>query len=143
VGAVVLAIFHGIAYKKGGYWLLPSTEGWNPRKFPYYFTLVFVFIWELIKANVVVLSQVFRPKMNIKPGIVALPIDLETDVQIMLLANMITLTPGTISIEVSPDNSVIYVHALDCSDPQGIRDGINKAFTRRLKGVSWNEFQLH
>jgi multicomponent Na+:H+ antiporter subunit E len=143
VGAAVLGIYYSIAYVKGHLKLLPTAESWNPKKFPYYFTLFFVFFWELLKANWAVLVQAFKPKMNIAPGIVALPIDLETDAQIMLLANMITLTPGTISIEVSPDNSVIYVHALDCSDPQGVIDGINKAFTRRLKGVKWNEFTVH
>jgi multicomponent Na+:H+ antiporter subunit E len=112
------------------------------RMLPYSVSLVFVFVWELIKANVAVLAAAFRPKLNIEPGIVALPIDLDSDFKIMMLANMITLTPGTISVEISGDKKIIFVHALDCSDSQGVIDGIDKAFTRRLKGVSWHDFSV-
>ena len=73
--------------------------------------------------------------MTIKPGIVAMPIDLESDVQITLLANMITLTPGTITAEVSPDNKILYIHVLECEDAEGVIAGINNAFVKRIKGV--------
>jgi multisubunit Na+/H+ antiporter MnhE subunit len=112
------------------------------RMTPWMISLFFVFLWELLKANWAVLVTAFRPKLGIEPGIIALPIDLDSDLKIMLLANMITLTPGTISVEISNDNRFIYVHALDCSDPQGVIDGIDKAFTRRLKGVKWHDFNV-
>jgi multicomponent Na+:H+ antiporter subunit E len=142
VGAGVLTIYYGVIYWKGDRKFHPPKFRGNIKKAPYYISLIFVFIWELIKANLMVLKQAFSKNMKLAPGIIALSIDLESPTQIMLLANMITLTPGTISIEVSPDNKTIFVHALDCTDPQGVIDGINKAFTRRLKGVSWNDFSV-
>lgn len=95
--------------------------------------LVFVFIGELLKANVAVLAAVFGSKSRVKPGIIAMPIELEKDFDIVALSNMITLTPGTITVEVSRDRKTLYIHALDASDPQGVIDGINKTFADKLR----------
>lgn len=139
VGAVVVGLYYAVFYVKIGRRPILRKNPWHIRKLPDYLILVVVFAWELIKANVAVLKQVFSPKMDLKPGIIAMPIDLDSDAQITLLANMITLTPGTISAEISPQNDIIYIHALDASDPEGVIEGINKAFTRRIKGARWHE----
>ena len=57
----------------------------------------------------------------------------KSDVEITLLANMITLTPGTLSVDVSDDRSTLYVHALECSDADGIRRDIANGFERKIR----------
>ncbi len=98
--------------------------------------LFLVFIKELVIANFIVIAQVLRPRLNIKPGIIALPTVLETDLQVTILANMISLTPGTISMEVSPDNKIIYVHVFNIDDEAEIINGIKDNFERRIKEVA-------
>lgn len=75
---------------------------------------------------------VIRPRMDLKPGIFAFPLTVESDFEITLLANMITLTPGTLSVDVSDDRRTLFVHALDCSDPDATRRDIANGFERKI-----------
>ncbi|SET06763.1 multisubunit sodium/proton antiporter, MrpE subunit [Methanococcoides vulcani] len=94
------------------------------RKIPHQLKFLSVLLIEIIKANIMVAKIVLSPKMDIKPGIVAVPIRTVTDTGITAIANTITLTPGTLTLDVSDDRKVLYVHAIDASDPQGVRDSI-------------------
>lgn len=94
------------------------------EKIPHQLKFLAVLLIEIIKANIIVAKIVLSPKMDIKPGIVAVPIRTETDTGITAIANTITLTPGTLTIDVSDDRKVLYVHAIDASDPQGVRQSI-------------------
>ncbi len=100
------------------------------RKIPAQAKYMYVLIKEILKANIMVAKIVLQPKINIKPGIIAVPIDAKTDVGITAIANTITLTPGTLTIDVSDDRSILYVHAIDATDPeavaQSIRDDLEK-----------------
>ena len=93
-------------------------------------SLLFVKALELSAWKVAVL--VASPKMVLKPGIFAFPLTVDRDFEITLLANLITLTPGTLSVDVSEDRTVLYVHALDCSDPVGIRRDIAGGFEKKI-----------
>ncbi len=85
--------------------------------------LTLLFFKELALSAFKVAVLVIRPKMDLKPGIFAFPLRVDRDFEITLLANLITLTPGTLSVDVSDDRRFLYVHALDCADPQAtIRD---------------------
>lgn len=85
--------------------------------------LTLLFFKELALSAFKVAVFVIRPKMDLKPGIFAFPLRVDRDFEITLLANLITLTPGTLSVDVSDDRRFLYVHALDCADPQAtIRD---------------------
>lgn len=79
-------------------------------------SLVLLFFKELALSAWKVAVMVTRPKLDVQPGIFAYPLTVTTDFEITLLANLITLTPGTLSVDVSPDRKVLYVHAIDCSD---------------------------
>ena len=94
--------------------------------------LVLLFLKELALSAWKVAVLVASPKMDVKPGIFALPLDVDRDLEIALLANMITLTPGTLSIDVSDDEKTLYVHAIDCSDPEGTKRDIKEGFERRI-----------
>nr|WP_321498627.1 Na+/H+ antiporter subunit E [uncultured Methanolobus sp.] len=100
------------------------------KKIPAQIKFLYVLIKEIIKANIVVAKIVLQPKIDIKPGIIAVPIDSKTDIGITAIANTITLTPGTLTIDISEDKCILYVHAIDATDPeavaQSIRDDLEK-----------------
>ncbi|SFM23187.1 Na+/H+ antiporter subunit E [Methanolobus profundi] len=94
------------------------------KKIPAQIKFLYVLIVEIIKANIMVAKIVLQPKIDIKPGIIAVPIDSKTDLGITAIANTITLTPGTLTIDVSDDRSILYVHAIDATDPEGVAQSI-------------------
>lgn len=93
------------------------------------------FLSELIKANLRVASIVLSPRPHIRPGVIAVPLDIETDVEINLLTNLVTLTPGTLSLDVSSDHRIMYVHTIDFTDVQEFRSQIKDGFERRLMEI--------
>lgn len=98
--------------------------------------LFFLFLKELILANISVLKTILRPKLDFQPGIFALPTDLKTDWEITLLANLITLTPGTLVMDISYDNKILYVHAIDIPDADQAIDEIKNSFEKAIMEVS-------
>jgi multicomponent Na+:H+ antiporter subunit E len=113
-----------------------TTRGNGEAKYfkllPKIIAFFFFFIYELIKANIQVAYDVVTPKFYMKPGIVSVPLDAKTDIEITLLANLISLTPGTLSLDVSDDKKVLYVHAMYVTDKQKFIEGIKNGFERRL-----------
>lgn len=95
-------------------------------------SLTILFLRELALSAWKVAVLVASPTMRLRPGIFAFPLTVDRDFEITLLANLITLTPGTLSVDVSPDRKVLYVHALDCSDPAGARRDIATGFERKI-----------
>ncbi|MBT2694939.1 Na+/H+ antiporter subunit E [Bacillus sp. ISL-55] len=98
--------------------------------------LIYIFSLELILSNIAVLKAVLRPKLNIKPGIFAFPTELTEDWEITMLANLITLTPGTLVVDVSPDNKILYVHAMDITDADEAIQSIKNTFEKAIMEVS-------
>jgi multicomponent Na+:H+ antiporter subunit E len=70
-----------------------------------------------------------------RPGILAIPLELESDVQIMVLASLITLTPGTLCLDISEDRRTIYVHVMYLHDPDRVRQTIKDGFEKRVREV--------
>ncbi len=97
--------------------------------------LLIYFLWELVLANLRVAYEVLTPGFTMRPGVIAIPLDARTDVEITLLANLITLTPGTLSIDVSPDRRNLYIHAMYADDPEQVRRQIKDGFERRVLEV--------
>jgi multicomponent Na+:H+ antiporter subunit E len=87
---------------------------------------------ELVLANLRVAYSVLVPS-SLRPGIVAVPIDLETDAEISVLVNLITLTPGTLSLDISDDRSVLYIHTMHVVDVDAFRSQIKQGFERRVR----------
>ncbi|MFD0931443.1 Na+/H+ antiporter subunit E [Psychroflexus salinarum] len=117
-------------------WIISGNDDKSSKKYfkivPKIITFVLFFFWELIKANIQVAYEVITPNLNMKPGIVALPLDAKTDLEITLLANLITLTPGTLALDVSTDRSVLYVHAMYVIDKKDFIEDIKQGFEKRL-----------
>ena len=91
-----------------------------------------LFAWELVLANLRIAYEVVTPSHNMRPGVVAIPLDAETDAEITLLANLITLTPGTLSLDVSDDRRVLYIHAMYVDDVEELRRSIKDGFEKRV-----------
>lgn len=86
----------------------------HPRPYlTFIFHYVPVFLWEVLKANIDVAWRVSQPDLPIRPGIVKVKTSLGSDIGLTFLANSITLTPGTLSVDISQDKSALYVHWID------------------------------
>jgi multicomponent Na+:H+ antiporter subunit E len=96
--------------------------------------LLFV-LKEVVVANLRVAAAVIAPAGRLRPAIVAVPLTLDRDAEIALLANLITLTPGTLSLDVSPDRRTLYVHAMATTSPDDLRREIQQGFERRILEV--------
>lgn len=105
------------------------------RKVPQVLGFMLFFLWELVKANLRMMVIVLSPNPPIRPAVVAIPIDVRTDAEIALLANLITLTPGTLYLDVSQDRCVMYVHTMYVEDLDTFRYTIKKGFERRVMEI--------
>ncbi len=98
--------------------------------------LIAIFIKELLLSNIAVLKVIIKPKLDIQPGIFALPTELKKDWEITLLSNLITLTPGTLVVDISDDNQTLYIHAMDASDAEAAISSIKSTFEKAIMEVS-------
>lgn len=80
------------------------------ERYLWFFYYVPIFVWECFKANLDVACRVLHPKLPLKPGIVKVKTTLKSDTALTFLANSITLTPGTLTVDVDKGKGVIYVH---------------------------------
>lgn len=99
-------------------------------------SFILYFTYQIIKANIEVAYDVVTPKFYMKPGIVQVPLDARSDVEITLLANIVSLTPGTLSLDVSTDRSVLYIHAMYIDDRESFIYEIKNGFERRLLEIT-------
>jgi multicomponent Na+:H+ antiporter subunit E len=88
--------------------------------------LMGTFIWELLVSNFRVLWDVITPSHFSSPAVIGVPLDVRSDFEIMVLANMISLTPGTLSLDVSADRSTLYVHVMFVDDVETARAQIKE-----------------
>ncbi|MFC6732232.1 MULTISPECIES: Na+/H+ antiporter subunit E [unclassified Haladaptatus] len=90
------------------------------RAVPYALLYLLVFVRELVTANVDVAYRVLSPSMPIHPGVVEVPLRVTSDLGITTIANSITLTPGTLTMDYDEEKNALYVHAIDARDPAAI-----------------------
>ncbi|WP_062049978.1 Na+/H+ antiporter subunit E [Bacillus sp. JCM 19034] len=100
------------------------------------FKLILLFTKELILANIDVIKILLSPKMNIQPGIVAVPTKLKSEFEITLLASLISLTPGTLSMDFSSDSQTIYIHSIHVPDKDAMIKQIHDTFERAIMEVT-------
>lgn len=99
------------------------------------FSLMVFMFWSIIKANIDVARIIIRPRLDIQPGILAIPLDVQSEIGITLLSNLITLTPGTVTLDISHDRKTLYVHVMDIKDPDAARKEIKEDFERRVMDI--------
>ena len=90
---------------------------------------------ELIIANFKVAYDVLTPRHHMRPGIIAIPLDLETDLEITVLTTLITLTPGSLCLHVSTDRQTLYLHSMYVDDSEQVVRSIKDGFERRVREV--------
>ena len=105
----------------------------RPHKISAY---VLIVLWDIIVANVVVAWTVlFKSNARMRPTWVSIPLDIRTPEAITILAGTITLTPGTVSADLSSEGHSLLVHCLDADDADAVRDDIKSRYERRLKEI--------
>ncbi|MDI9640896.1 Na+/H+ antiporter subunit E [Kamptonema cortianum] len=105
------------------------------RQLPQFLSLAAFFLWELIVANFRLALDLLTPGISMKPAIIAMPLDAETDAEITLVASLITLTPGTLSMDVSEDRKTLYVHAMYADNEEELVQSLKNGFERRVLEV--------
>lgn len=108
---------------------------WSPRVIFYYLLYFWVFTQELVKANLNVMRVVFSPRIDIKPGIVEIKTELKSPMGRLALANSITLTPGTLVVDMRGDSLFIHWINVTATDPVGATKEIAGRFEKYLKVV--------
>lgn len=94
--------------------------------------LFVVFVYALIVSSLTVAAFVLLPWRVPKPAIIAVPLDAKTDFEIVILGNIISLTPGTLTLDVAPDRSCLYVHCMDAPNPEELKADIKRQLERPL-----------
>lgn len=105
------------------------------NRVPKIISFVFYFIWEMLKANVHVAYDVITPRFFMKPGIVKYPLIAKSDFEINILATMISLTPGTLIMDISDDRKAIYIHVMYLHDKDKFIENIKNNLERRLMEI--------
>jgi multicomponent Na+:H+ antiporter subunit E len=95
--------------------------------------LFVVFLREFTLSVYRVVRLVLAPRMRFQPAMFVFPLTLTRDFEITLLANLITLTPGTLTVDVADDRKSLLVHAIDCPDPDRARRDIADGFERLIR----------
>ena len=110
----------------------------QPQRYVYFcFVYLPLFLWECLKANFDVAFRVLSPTLPISPGIVKVKTSLTSDIGLTFLANSITLTPGTMSVDIDEEKKMLYVHWISVKDKdiEAATDVIVARFERILKKI--------
>jgi multicomponent Na+:H+ antiporter subunit E len=103
------------------------------RRFLFMLRYLVIFSRELAKATIAVTKAVLKRDLQIRPGFIAVDMDCESDFEITVFANSITLTPGTISVHVEREQRKIIIHALDVgADPDAVRRDVKDALEANI-----------
>jgi multicomponent Na+:H+ antiporter subunit E len=90
------------------------------------------FLRELLEANVRVAIDVLTPTPRMQPRVIAVPLEARGGLEIMLLTNLVSLTPGTLNLDISSDQRTLYVHAMYAPDEEAVRRQIKDGMERRV-----------
>ena len=129
VGFVLGAIITGLYARFSG------RHDFYLYRFFKFLKFLLVCLFELYVACLQVLKLVLTPKLNLKPGIIRMRVNLPTDFQLVFLASLINLTPGTLTLEVSQDKRTLYIHALNINDAEKIVSDISKSFENGIREI--------
>ncbi|HAA45919.1 MAG: multicomponent Na+:H+ antiporter subunit E [Halomonas sp. 54_146] len=111
---------------------LDSLKGY-PARVPRFLGFLVFFMKELIQANLRVAFDIITPPWHMKPGVIAMPLSARTEMEITMVANLISLTPGTLSLDVSDDRKVLYIHAMFLDDEEELRRNLKEMEHRALE----------
>lgn len=113
VGILVCSL---VAFMTGDMFIKKPHKFKHISRYLWFLYYVPLFIWECIKANIDVAYRVIHPDLPINPGIVKVKTTLKSDTALTFLANSITLTPGTMSVDIDAEDGYLYIHWIDVKD---------------------------
>ena len=118
-------------------WITRPLYGDDPyfERLPRVLRLAGYFLYQLIVSNLRVLWDVVTPTHTSVPGIVGVPLEARTDLEIAMVANLVSLTPGTLSLDVSEDRRTLFVHVMFIDDIEAVRAEIKDGIERRVLEV--------
>ncbi|MDQ1848561.1 Na+/H+ antiporter subunit E [Gemmobacter fulvus] len=106
------------------------------RNWPAVAEFIAIVLWDIVKSNVTVaLIVLFKSRAALQPAWVSVPLDLRSPEAITVLAGTITMTPGTVTADMSADGRALLVHCLHAPDPDGVRDDIKARYETRLQRI--------
>lgn len=121
--ASLTTLLSGFVLGYGVLWLLQPLTGTSDRyvfKVFYLLRLVVMFLYELVVSSIAVVWDVLTPTQLSHPAVIPVPLDVKSDAGILLVTNLISLTPGTLSLDVSADRKTLWVHAMFADDPDKV-----------------------
>lgn len=122
-GFTWLTVLSGLVVGYGVLWLLQPLTGTESKYFKrvwYWIKLLVLFLYELVVSSASVLWDIITPQNQSQPAILEMPLDVKSDAGILLVTNLISLTPGTLSIDVSQDRKTLTLHAMFAEDPDAV-----------------------
>ena len=96
---------------------------------------ILVLLWDITVANLTVARLILGPTSRLRPAFLRLPLDLCNDFAIVVLSSTISLTPGTVSADISPDRRSLLIHALDVEDPEQTVAHLKNRYERPLQEI--------
>ena len=111
---------------------VPVLKGYS-RRIPRLVAFLLYFLKELVKSNLRVAYDIATPVWHMKPGVIAFPLRAETDMEILFVSSVISLTHGTLSLDVSDDRKVLFIHAMFLHDEEQLRNDLRELERRILK----------
>ncbi len=134
-----LDVVVGFALGYGIIWLTRDWLGEDASRYiqrvPTFLRFLGYYLSELTTSTLDVVKALFRDQTTLRPGIVAFPLEAQTELEIVLLNNLLALTPGTLGVDLSPDQKTLYIHFLDVPDADSARMRIRNGLERRLLEV--------
>lgn len=101
------------------------------------------FVWKLLEANVVLAIEILTPRDYTQSGVIGVSVEGASDLVVTLVANAITLTPGTLTLEVRRDPAVLYVHVLHLRDTESVRRDVYRLQDLALRSIGSAEALRH
>jgi multicomponent Na+:H+ antiporter subunit E len=98
------------------------------------FFLLF-YLWELIVSSLLLARDIFRFRQTFTHGIVKVEIDLKSDMAILAIVNLLSMTPGSLIVDLSPDRKFLYIHTMYLDDVEKFKRDIKNNFERRIKAI--------
>lgn len=126
-----------VAYMTGDLFVKRTHLFAHPTRYLWFLYYIPIFIWECFKANIDVAYRVIHPDLPIHPGIVKVRTQLTSDTALTFLANSITLTPGTLSVDIDKENGFLYVHWIEVRhlDIEKATKSVAEKFEKILKRI--------
>jgi multicomponent Na+:H+ antiporter subunit E len=101
-------------------------------KLPKVIRFILFFIKELVESTLRVAYDVVTPAAHRRPGVIGIPLGARSDVEIVVLATLVTLTPGTLGLDVSEDKKMLYIHTMFAENPDEVRKHIKEGYETRV-----------